>query len=239
MSAKGNLTQHIVEEIGASIVAREYPLTQRALTEREVCSEFEVSRSIAREALSMLASKGLIAPNMSQGTWVQPEESWNLMDKDILRWLYLSRLSEATMLEFIQVRRGIEPLSAAYAARRATASTLAELLTISGSLSNKNNVSSSRACGASLVDTQVTLHTTILKATSNKALKQFANFIEVSIRATHEILVSDDGYRANVIEKYHELVDSLQCASPRLARDTMKEILRLDSSAISRAHNGN
>lgn len=245
---KGNLTQHIVEELGASIVAYEYPPTQRALTEREVCSEFEVSRSIAREALSMLASKGLIAPNMSQGTWVQPEESWNLMDKDILRWLYLSRLSATTMRELIQVRQGIEPHSAAYAVSRADEPTMIVLSALLDDLSghigsgvaNKRKECDKQAVRVgynqsrkSITDIRIAIHTAILDASGNKAFKQFTNLIEVSIRASHRLMPSKAQHQSELIQTYQTLVDAVRHTSSIKARNAMKEILRLENAAIS------
>ena len=227
MYPKGNLTQNIVEEIGASIVARQYPSTQRALTEREVCREFEVSRSIAREALSMLASKGLIAPNMSQGTWVQPEACWNLMDKDILRWLYRSKLSEATMHEFIQVRRAIEPASAAFAAKRANNLSVESLADLSAALTK------GRSRRKPLIDIQVAIHAAVLSASGNKAFRQFASFIEVSVRASHKLISPNDESRASAVEHYQALISSIASAQAQSASDVMQKILRRETKALS------
>src|SRR6266567_2213568 len=83
-----NLTQNIVQDLGVAVVA-----------------------------VKMLTAKGVLRARPRQGTWVQPEESWNMLDPDVLRWLLERKPWMELLIEFTQVRLAIEPGAAALAAQ--------------------------------------------------------------------------------------------------------------------------
>ena len=68
----------------------------------------------------MLTTKGLLKARPRQGTWEEPEDNWNLLDPDVLRWLLERNFSPRVLLECTQVRLAIEPMAAALATRHDT-----------------------------------------------------------------------------------------------------------------------
>lgn len=70
---------------------------------------FGVSRTVLREALRTLTSKGLIESRPRVGTRVRPRRAWNLLDVDVLDWY--SRVAEpmAFALKLQEMREMIEP----------------------------------------------------------------------------------------------------------------------------------
>ena len=111
-----NLTYRIVEDLGIAIVTDRYTENNPFPVEADLCKQYGVSRSILREAVKMLTAKGLLSARPRQGTWVQPEDAWNLLDPDVLRWLLERKLSFSLLIEFTQMRLAVEPLAAALAA---------------------------------------------------------------------------------------------------------------------------
>ena len=112
-----NLTYGIASELGVSIVRGEFSKDNPFPIEGELCRRFGVSRSILREAVKMLTAKGLLGARPRQGTFVQPEEQWNLLDPDVLRWLLECKVSLDLLIEFNEIRLAVEPAAAALAAR--------------------------------------------------------------------------------------------------------------------------
>lgn len=92
-------------------------------SEATLAQEFGVSRPVIREALKVLAAKDVVAIANGKGAIVRPISSDPLQDY----FLRALRVRHATMVELLEVRRGIEVESAALAAKRRTAAQLSEL----------------------------------------------------------------------------------------------------------------
>ena len=73
-------------EIGLRIVRGDYPPGTILPNEAKWSEVFDVSRSAVREAIKMLMAKGLLSSRPKIGSWVEPRERWNLLDRDVLGW---------------------------------------------------------------------------------------------------------------------------------------------------------
>ncbi len=111
-----NLTHQVSYQLGAAIVQGEYQVGGLFPTEAQMCADFQMSRSVVREAVKMLAAKGLISSRPRQGIRVLPKSQWNLFDSDVLAWTLLAKPSLNLVREFIQLRKAIEPPASELAA---------------------------------------------------------------------------------------------------------------------------
>lgn len=84
------------------------------------------SRTAVREAIKMLAAKGLVLPRPRIGTRVLPKRNWNYLDQDLLSWISFED-NEELVVEYQHVRLALEPEAAASAALNATEEDKAEL----------------------------------------------------------------------------------------------------------------
>ncbi len=114
----GALHDNLVTALGTAIVAGEYP-PGRVLTLEAVGSEHGVSRSVAREAIRVLESMGMVASRRRVGITVQPLPRWNLFNPRLIRWRLAAGDRSAMLNTLSELRRGFEPAAAALAARRA------------------------------------------------------------------------------------------------------------------------
>ena len=104
--------------LGTAIVSGEYP-PGAVLTLDGVSAHHGVSRSVAREAIRVLESMGLVASRRRVGITIQPAQKWNVFDPQLIRWRLGSGDRAAQLVSFSELRRGFEPAAAALAARRA------------------------------------------------------------------------------------------------------------------------
>ena len=65
---RGNLHLKVAAEIGAEIVAGRLPVGSLIPAEPELCARFGVSRTVVREAVKHLCSKGLLRTGSGTGT---------------------------------------------------------------------------------------------------------------------------------------------------------------------------
>ncbi|HSX68497.1 FadR/GntR family transcriptional regulator, partial [Nocardioides sp.] len=110
----------VLDALGAAITAgRLQP--GAVLTLDGLCQEYAVSRSVAREAVRVLESMGLIASRRRVGLTVRERAAWNVFDPQVIRWRLAGDDRVAQLLSLSELRLGIEPVAARLAATRATA----------------------------------------------------------------------------------------------------------------------
>ena len=108
----------VAHEIGRRIVSGAVAEGEFLPRESELAEQFGVSRQAVREALKVLAAKGLVTSRRRAGTFVVPRANWNLLDPDVIAWHPPEKFSPAFLRDIIELRRLIEPAAAAFAAER-------------------------------------------------------------------------------------------------------------------------
>src|SRR5690606_37664233 len=114
-----NLTHQVTNKLGLAIVQGKYDGEQCFPTEAQLADQFEISRSVMREAVKMLTAKGLISSRPRHGIRLSPSSQWNLFDSDVLFWTMNSRPTLSLLKEFTQLRYAVEPEAVALATRNA------------------------------------------------------------------------------------------------------------------------
>lgn len=212
-----NLTYGIVEQLGLAIVTGAYGPRNEFPTEAALCAQFGVSRSVLREAVKMLTAKGLLAARPRQGTRIEPEEYWNLLDPDVLRWLLEREFSLTLLKEFTQVRLAIEPMAAAVAADRDEPEAIEPI---------RNAIANMYAAEDGLYDplaADIEFHVAVLRASGNRFFLELRDLIEsalrISIRLTHQYKAAGN------IQDHKRILDAIEAGNPKKARRDMEALL--------------
>lgn len=173
-----NLTHQVTYKLGAAIVRGDYGINQVFPTEAELCTQFDISRSVIREAVKMLTAKGLISSRPRQGIRVQPTSNWNMFDTDVLEWTLTSRPSLELLREFTELRIAIEPEAAILAARKQNQ---AEIARIGAALERLGAAADGRD---DPLEADIAFHTAILLASENRFFIQLRSFIQTALRVS-------------------------------------------------------
>lgn len=108
----------IAREIGIQIVSGGLKPGDILDGEIETSGRLHVSRAAYREAVRILAAKGLVKALRKVGTRVTPREEWHLLDPDVLGWIFSFEPDDVTLASLFELRRIVEPEAAALAASR-------------------------------------------------------------------------------------------------------------------------
>ena len=84
--------------------------------EAELCQQLGVSRTILREAIKVLADKGMVEARQKLGTRARPRTAWNQLDPDILGWWAELGPDTHFLRDLCDVRLAIEPTASGFAA---------------------------------------------------------------------------------------------------------------------------
>ena len=114
----GELHANLVDALGTGIVSGRLA-TGDVLTLDGVSAEHGLSRSVAREAIRVLESMGLVTSRRRVGITIAPATKWNVFDPRVIRWRLDVGDRSAQLVSLSELRRGFEPVAAALAARRA------------------------------------------------------------------------------------------------------------------------
>ena len=214
-----NLTYGIVEQLGLAIVTGAYGKDREFPIEAELCKQFGVSRSVLREAVKMLTAKGLLSARPRQGTRVEPEEHWNLLDPDVLRWLLERKFSLDLLMEFTEVRLAIEPMAAALAARRHTPETLAPM---------RHAIERMKAAQAGEDDpltSDIAFHVAVLRASGNRFFAQIEELIETALRISIRLTNQFKGVALANVGDHKKVLDAIEARNPERARAAMEAMI--------------
>jgi DNA-binding FadR family transcriptional regulator len=101
----------VVHTIGVRIVGGDLRPGDPLPPEDELISDLAVSRTVLREAVRVLAAKGLVEARPKTGTRVRAREDWNILDPDVLSWRIEATNDSGLYDEATEMRLGIEPLA--------------------------------------------------------------------------------------------------------------------------------
>ncbi|MCG8504612.1 MAG: FadR family transcriptional regulator [Sphingomonadales bacterium] len=224
-----SLTQQIVNELGLAIVRGQYGAENPFPIEAALCEQFGVSRSVLREAVKMLTSKGLLRARPRQGTSVQPEESWNLLDPDVLRWLLERKFSLDLLNDFTEVRLAVEPQAAAFAAVRASDEQKAAI---------EHALNRMRAAEQGDDDplvSDIAFHVAVLEASGNRFFGQLKDLVDTALRISIRLTNQYKGVALANVDDHGKVYDAIKAADPERARTASLYLVKEANELIARA----
>lgn len=133
-SFPASLQKQVVEYLGVRIITGEIP-AGTALSMDVLSQDLNVSRSVIREAMGILASLGLVVSHKRAGTIVQPNTNWDALSPQVIWWRLddpKQRMNQFRSL--VELRIAFEPIAAALAAERASEEDAQRLMTVARQL---------------------------------------------------------------------------------------------------------
>lgn len=182
------LHARVLESLGPAITGGAYPPGSVLRTE-ELSQEYEVSRSVMREAVRVLESMHLVESRRRVGVTVLPAEEWNVYDPQVIRWRLAGADRPRQLRSLTVLRSAVEPAAAGLAARHATAEQCAALTECAiGMVSHSRG---QRLEGYLLHD--IEFHRTILRASGNEMFARLGDVVaEVLTGRTHHQVMFED-----------------------------------------------
>ena len=217
---KPRVQKEIIATLARAIASGRFPPGSNLPRENDLCAEFGVSRTVIREALKVLESKGLVRGRPRVGTTVRDKEDWNLLDPDIVDWMGTGFLDPALLMSILEARRAIEPAAAGLAATRATTQEIADL-----------DHAWQRMAGAAdeetFTEADVAFHTVLLKASHNRVFAQFSGLIHAAMQRALGASNRSVANHEEALRVHHWLVEALRLRDAQGARQAVNAILDL------------
>lgn len=216
VTALRGLHGQTVETLGSRIVHGDYaPGT--ALSPDALETEFGISKSVVREAMRVLAAKGLVASRQKRGTVIQPRSFWSLLDADLLRWQG-GQPDAAFFTNLAEVRSIVEPAGARLAAARRDDSDIAELrsaLELMGEAGDD---------AAQIVEADLAFHRALLDAAHNELLSRMEVVIEAGLRARDAVVHGGENWPDSV-PVHRAILEAIEAGDGQAAEAAVQALL--------------
>ena len=210
----------IARAIGIDIVSGKQPPGYTFGGEIEASEKLGVSRGAYREAMHILAAKGLIESRPKAGTRVSPHDRWNVLDPDILAWSFESTPRPDFVRGLFELREMIEPGAAALAAQRRTED---HLVLLQSALEGMAKYPLETPQGQ---EADQRFHRTIFVAAANEPLMALASTISAAVRWTTQFKTRDGPLSRDPVPDHQRIYEAIAAGDPRLARKEMRELIR-------------
>lgn len=210
-------TSRLYESMIQLIESGEWEVGKAIPSERNLMTQFGVSRIAVREALSMLRALGALEISHGKSTTVRKISSGTLAK---LFPLMLSMEGEQSLTHVFEVRRGLELQTARLAALKRTANDLNTLTELAQRFDSYNTDTPES------IESDHQFHVHIAKATGNPLLFVLLNVLGSYVKyAQRESGKHDPEQHHRASEAHHEILQAITDRNPDLAQKKMEQHL--------------
>lgn len=217
----------VVEQMGVRIVGGSYP-TGAPLYSEQLEREFDVSKTVVREALKVLAAKGLVESRQKRGTVIRPRGEWNLLDGDVLRWQGHEPPNFVFLENLAEVRGMVEPAAARLAAGRRTDDDLAQLE------SALDAMAAAKHDPDAMVDADLRFHRALLDAAHNEVLSRMEVILAAGLQV-RDRFVHHGEYGSDPMPAHRALLDAVREGDADRAGVTVEALLAQAAADLAEA----
>ncbi len=211
----------IARQLGILIVSGERRPGELLGNEISSSEQLAVSRTAYREALRILAAKGLVDARPKVGTRINPRAMWHLLDPDVLDWMFESEPDHVLLDSLFELRNVVESAAAGFAAQRRTAVHLQGMKKALEGM-EMHTLATEQGRQADL-----DFHTTLLLATGNPFIISLANGVRAAVRATTIYKQRQRPLRRDPLPDHVRVFDAIAAKQPGAARAAMSALIRL------------
>ncbi|MGE7991050.1 FadR/GntR family transcriptional regulator [Pseudomonas sp. NPDC089554] len=214
----------IVQELGTQIVSGHFKPEQTLPLESTLCEQYQVSRSVLREATRVLGAKGLVYSKPRVGTVVRPRAKWHLLDPDVLAWLMQSTPHSEFFNTLAGVRKILEPEIAAMAASTATDKDIALIEAAYEGMAGAQT-------HEQLLQADLDFHRAIAEATHNDLLAYMCNMLSLPLRESIAITNRRPDIQALSLPRHKAILTAIKNRDALGARHA--SLVQLDDTRVA------
>jgi DNA-binding FadR family transcriptional regulator len=188
--------------------------------------EFDVSRTVMREALSMLLARDMLDVRPKVGTRVRPMRDWRMIDEDVVNWRFRAKPDPHFMRDVLEFRMLIEPRAAGQAAIRASDAEIA------GIREAFTQFSALEISDPAYELADELLHTRIVLASGNQFFQQMAAIIRGALRLLIEPMRKQPREREVALRTHAKVVEAIEQRDSRAAELAARALIDHTAEAL-------
>jgi len=211
--------QALARKIGTRILMGKLKPGENLGGEIERSEALEVSRTAYREAMRILTAKGLVESRPKAGTHVTPRARWNMLDPEILAWMFSGEPDERFVQDLFELRGVIEPAAASLAAQRRSDAQLAQM---------RAGIEGMRKFGLATArgrEADQNFHNAILAASGNEALASLASSVGAAVTWTTYFKQRKQKSPRNALPDHERVFEAIEAGDAAAAQSAMSDLV--------------
>jgi DNA-binding FadR family transcriptional regulator len=209
----------IARDLGVAIISGKYQPGDVLPGEIAFSEALKISRTAYREAVRILAAKGLVESRPKAGTRVSDRSRWHLLDPDVLSWAFKGEPGEAFIRDLFELRMIVEPAAAELAAERRDAVHLKDM---DDALATMAHHGLAKPEGQA-ADQQ--FHRAILQAARNAPLAALSSSIEAAVAWTTIFKQRQHALPRDPLPDHRVLLEAIRASDATGARKAMTHLI--------------
>ncbi|MHA3980834.1 FadR/GntR family transcriptional regulator [Halovulum sp. GXIMD14794] len=214
-----NLTDALAREIALQMLRGVWQPGERLPTEHAIAAEQGVSRSVVRESIRSLASKGMIASRPGIGATVQATGNWNMLDPDLMSWALSTPGRGSYLLDLVAFRMIVEPAAAELAAINPDDGARAAVVAAAADMRTHYDDP------GKFPHADFEFHRVLFEAAGNPFLTAVFNAISVAFLKSLTWYWDPPGGPLHTVELHEEVASAIEQADAAGAKDAMTRVL--------------
>lgn len=213
-----NLHDHVIQELGRRIAGGDLQPGELLPREDTLAQQMDVSRSVLREAVRVLAAKGLVESRPKVGTRIREPRFWHQLDGEVLAWRCASLPTDDFVQKLVEMREVIEPAAAALAARRCEVAQLETLDAAYAAMVAATNLNAWTAA-------DVAFHEAVLDATNNELMVSLFSVVETSLETFFSLSARAAKDFRYSLPHHQKVLEAIRRRQPQAARRAMLALI--------------
>jgi len=224
-SRSRGLHGRVIQDLGRRIISGDFPAGAPLPGQEECCALLGVSRSVLREALRVLAAKGLVDARPKAGTFVRPREAWNFLDPDVLEWRLSTAESDQVMDQLYELRQMVEPVAASLAASKAKLADFQKMDQAYEEMVAAGN-------DEHIVEPDLKFHRAIIAASGNDLFASLGRVVEAALSVSFRIGVGNPQGQKHSLELHKAILDAIVDRDGAAARLAMQKLIEYSRQTV-------
>jgi DNA-binding FadR family transcriptional regulator len=222
---EASLVKRVVNQLVTGIINGDYKgnlLPPQILLSKQ----HGVSRSIMREALSILISRRMLEVRPKTGTRIKPTKEWLIIDHEVAEWRLRATPDPEYLRGLIEFRKLVDPRAASLAATRANRN---QRIAIAATYQNLVYAGTDTAAQQAAEDA---LQAAIVDASGDELLRQMGRVVRMGLRAIQPISRMPALAHDSELADYGKVVRAIEGGDADGAKAAMMRLLTLNAEQL-------
>lgn len=216
---RGSLVATVENALRSRVLSEEFKPGAKLPSEAELCAEYEVSRTVVREAVATLRAEGLVTSRQGSGIYAAEKGASPVLP---FRTMDFERISD--VVEMLELRLAIEVECAGLAALRHSPAQIERIIEAC------DKISSQARAGAPTSEADFAFHLAVAEATNNPRLVQFLDALGINAIPRHLLRpdsspMTSSSYLQMIEGEHNDIVSAILSKNAEAARAAMRKHL--------------